>query len=205
MRKLILSLMFVLVVGVTGCANDNETNADANTNDNVATFDSLRNITLDHVDGSLAVGQISAETNVVFYMCLKNSSGFKAKGITNGFRIYSPDGATWTTCSGSTTGTLTGDDFDLIFSKQHFSVTGTGADTVGYGAAVMEGPGLADGFNDVAFSIAIGPIDASNVGKHVCIDSCFYYTSGAWKWAFGGENGDHHPGWDGPHCFEVVQ
>jgi hypothetical protein len=201
MRKLILILMFGLVVGVTGCASDNETNAD------VATFDSLRNITLDHVDGSPAVGQISAATDVKFYMRLMNVSGFKAKGITNGFRIYSPDGATWTTCTGGTTGTLTGDDFDLVFSKKNFSVTGTEADTVGFGGAVMTGPGLADGFNDVAFSIAIGPIDASNVGKHVCIDSSYYPPSGGWKWAFGPEDegGSHSPGWDGPHCFEVVQ
>ena len=70
----------------------------------------------------------------------------------------------------------------------------------------MSGPGMADGFDDIAYTITIGPIDASNVGKHVCIDSSFYEPTGTWMWAFGtGTPSSVPPGWDGPHCFEVVQ
>ena len=73
MLKLILCLMFGLIVAIAGCANDDETNGDVNANGG-GTFDSLRNVTLDHVDGSPAAWQISAGTNVVFYCRLKNTS-----------------------------------------------------------------------------------------------------------------------------------
>lgn len=204
MRNLILCLMFSLIVVVTGCADDDETNGDINNGGNGGgPFDSVRNVTLDHVDGSPAAGRISAGTEVVFHMRLKNTSGLKAKGITNGFRIYSTDGATWSTSTADTTGTITRDDFDLILSINYFNVTGAGADTVGFGGAVVTGPGLADGFDDIAYTITIGPINESFVGKHVCVDSSYYPPSGSWMWAFGTES--HRPGWNGPHCFEVVQ
>lgn len=195
--------MFGLIVMVAGCGDD-ETNGDINNGGNGGngTFDELRNITLDHVDGSPAGGKISAGANVVFYLRLKNTSGLKAKGIINGFRIYSTDGATWGTTIGDTTGTLGKADFDLIYTINYYNITGTGGDTVGFGAAVVTGPGLADGFDDIAYKITIGPIGASSAGKHVCIDSSFYPV-GTWMWAFG--SGGDPPGWDGPHCFEVVQ
>ena len=202
MRNLILCLMFGLIVVVAGCDKDDESNGNVNNNGGGGTFDELRNITLDHVDGSPAAGKISAGTDVVFYMRLKNASGFKAKGITNGFRIYSNDGATWNSTSIDTTGTLNKEQFDLILTFVESGVTGSAADTVGWGASIMTGPGMPDGFDDVAFTVAIGP--TSSVGKHVCIDSSYYPPSGTWMWAFGGSENSHPPGWDGPHCFEVV-
>ena len=198
MRNLILCLMFGMVFAVVGCDKEEATNGDG------GTFDELRNVTLDHVDGSPAAGQISAGTSVVFYLRLKNTSGFPAKGITNGFRIYSTDGAIWTTASIDTTGTLTKTQFDLVFTSSLFSISGSGGDTVGYGGAKMNGSGMVDGFDDIAYTVTIGPINASDVGKHVCIDSSYYPPSGTWMWAFGGPD-NFPPAWDGPHCFEVVQ
>ncbi|MDH3889677.1 MAG: hypothetical protein OEV49_01220 [candidate division Zixibacteria bacterium] len=204
MRNLILCLMFGLIFIVAGCADDDETNGDINNGGNGGgPVDSLRSITLDHVDGSPAAGKISVGTSVVFYLRLKNASGFVAKGITNGWRIYSTDNATWTTTSIDTTGALTKDDYDLIFTSNSFSISGSGSDTVAYGGASMSGPGMVDGFDDVAYAITIGPIDASQAGKHICLDSSFYPPSGTWMWSFGSA-GAEPPGWDGPHCFEVV-
>lgn len=206
MRNLILCLMFGLIFVAVGCADEDETNGDINGNgDNGGggSFDPLRNITLDHVDGSPGAGQISAGGDVVFYLRLKNTGGSKGKGITNGFRVYSTDGATWNSTSIDTTGTPSKDDFDLIYATISFGVTGAGADTVAVGGVAITGPGLADGFDDIAYTITIGPINASNVGKNICVDSSYYPPTGSWLWDM--EDGAHSPGWDGPHCFEVVQ
>ncbi len=204
MRKTVLILMFGLAAAIVGCADD-ETNGDINNGDG-DTPDTLRTITLDHVDNSPAAGQVTAGTDVVFHLRLKNAAADKAKGITNGFKIYSPDGATWTTTVGDFTGTLSKADFDLIMSIDPFSVTGDGADTIGFGGAAMTGPGLAPGFDDIAYTITIGPINT--VGKNVCVDSAYYRPTGSWKWAYGdppGGPGSFSPSWDGPHCFTVVE
>ena len=192
MRKTVLILMFGLAAAIVGCADD-ETNGD--------TPDTLGMITLDHVVGSPAAGQITAGIDVVFHLRLKNATADKAKGIMNGFRIYSPDGATWNTTVGDTTGTLGKADFDLIMSIMPFGITGSGADTIGFGGAVVTGPGLAPGFDDIAYTITIGPINT--VGKNVCVDSAYYRPSGSWMWAYGKDS--FPPTWDGPHCFTVVE
>ncbi len=126
-------------------------------------------------------------------------------GITNGFRVYSPDGATWTTTVGDTTGVLGGTQFDLIFSINPWSITGSDADTVGFGGASLFASGIDTSFNDVTYTITIGPITggAAAHGKTICLDSAFYRSSGTWKWAAPG-NIEAFPTWDGPHCYTVV-
>ncbi len=200
MRKLFFCLMLGLVVILAGCDKDDETSGDVNNGDG-GMVDPMSSITLDHVDGSPADGQITAGGDVVFHLRLKNAAAIKAKGITNGFKIYSPDGATWTNTVGDTTGTLGKADFDLIVSINQFSVTGDGADTIGFGCSVMTGPGLAPGFDDIAYTITIGPINT--VGKNVCVDSAYYRPTHTWLWAYG--EGSFPPTWDGPHCFTVVE
>jgi len=203
MGKLIFMLMLGFGLATVGCSKDEDsTGGDGNGNGAV---DTLRMVTLDHVDGSPAAGQITAGGEVVFHLRLKNGMAEKAKGITNGFRIYSPDGASWSTTVGDTTGTLGKADFDLVFAVQTFNIDGGGADTVGFGGSIMTGPGLAPGFDDIAYTITIGPIDASNAGKKVCIDSSYYRPSGTWTWAYGSTVGSFIPGWDGPRCFTVAQ
>jgi len=205
MRKLVILLTLGFVVALLGCSkSDDGTGGNGNNGDTtVVGDDTLRTVSLDHVGGSPAAGEITSGGEVVFYIRLKNDATDKAKGITNGFRIYSPNGATWNTTVGDTTGTLGKGDFDLIFAISGAAIDGAGEDTVGFGGAVTTGPGLAPGFDDIAYAITIGPIDAGSVGKSICIDSCYYRPSGTWAWAFGEPSGTFSPGWDGPHCFTV--
>jgi hypothetical protein len=60
--------------------------------------------------------------------------------------------------------------------------------------------GLPAGYNDIAYTIDIGPIAKSNHNKTICLDSSFYPPSGVWKWA----GPDVFPSWDGPHCFTCI-
>ena len=125
-------------------------------------------------------------------------------GLTNGIRVYSTDGATWTTVTTVTTDAITkADNFDLFWNVKLRSVTGTGADTVKIQGSVMENPiGMPSGFDDTTHMITIGPIPESSAGCHICFDSCFVPPSTAWLWVqSNGENAI--PSWGGPYCYLV--
>lgn len=129
-------------------------------------------------------------------------------GLTNGFRVYSPDGATWTKTVPDTVFEGLQDYFDLIFNIGKLSSDGVGADTIGFGGAGMLGNGLPSGFNEEVYSLTIGPIPKESAGKTICIDSTFYPPLGIWKWAgqldkSTMELNNRIPSWDGPHCYQV--
>ncbi|MEA3296739.1 MAG: T9SS type A sorting domain-containing protein [candidate division Zixibacteria bacterium] len=81
-------------------------------------------------------------------------------------------------------------------------MTGSGADTVGFGGFRMFKPGMSPYFDDVAYTIDVGPIDVSQEGKHLCLDSSYYRPQGYWMWA-PSSGGSVFPGWDGPHCYVI--
>ncbi|MCK4607493.1 MAG: thrombospondin type 3 repeat-containing protein [candidate division Zixibacteria bacterium] len=163
-------------------------------------------VTLDSVSGVWGPGLINTGVEVTFRIRLHNDTGEDVPGITNGFRVYSDDGAGWTTTIGDTLGSLNwGTNFNLIFAVTSAGVTGWGSDTVGFGGAAMgigSAVGLPVGFDDTAYSITIGPISSAHQNKTICLDSCFYPPTGLWRWVSVG--GSYLPGWDGPHCYTVV-
>ncbi len=161
-------------------------------------------LTLERVEGLYEAGKLPIDETIVFYIRMTNTEGVEMRGIINGFRLHSEDGAEWTSTVGDTLATL---DWATIFPIAHiiensvFSVTGSGADTIGFNFAGMGG-GLPADFDDTAYTLTIGPIAAAHHGKTICLDSSFYPPSGLWKWAAGG--GDNYfPDWDGPHCYTV--
>jgi len=161
-------------------------------------------VTIDHVDGLYATDTVLSSRPLVFHVRFTNSGvGSPILGHTNGFRVFSPNGAIWTPLSMDTASVGWPDRFDLIWESAGFSVDGAGADTVGFGGARLEGPGIEDGFDALVFTIAT-QVDAGQDGKTLCLDSCFFIPSGWWQWAFGGSIGKLTPEWDGPHCFTIV-
>ncbi len=159
---------------------------------------SAQSISLDHTDGLIDATHLDTGVPVTFYIRVTGDDTSHA-GITNAFRVYSDDGATWDTTVGAWTGTLGPDQFDGGMFIKKFSITGSGADTVGFGAFRFFESGLVAGFDDVAITLDIGPIAQSEIGKTICLDSTFYPPSGVWKWAVR----DVFPDWSGPHCFTV--
>ena len=155
-------------------------------------------ISLDHVDGLNAYNAVETGTPITFHLRYIGDENIHT-GITNGYRIYSPTGATWTTAVADT---ATFDFMMFTFNQYLYNegVTGSGADTVGFGAyTTPPGTGLATLFDDVLLEIEIGPIDAQYDLDTICLDSSFYPPSGVWKWA----GPDVFPAWDGPHCFMI--
>jgi len=161
-----------------------------------------QSISVDHVDGLVGGSSIGTGSAVVFHLRLSNPSDISFDGLANGFRVYSPDGATWSATHLDTTGTLGMTQFDGGVFLPKFSANGQGADTVGIGALRFFSTGLPAGFDDVAFTITIGPISPVHSGKTICLDSSYYPPSGVWKWAASGGI-DAFPAWDGLHCYSI--
>ena len=161
-----------------------------------------RDITLDGVtnvqDDSLL---LAGNTHVISLRFTCAGTGL-AYNPSNGFRVYSPDGATWdTTTMVATSG------FSALFTQiflQKFGTDGAGSDTVGLGAfTIPPATGITDAWDAVALQITIGPTLLADNGKHICIDSSFYPPGGTWKWAATTGGTQPQPSWDGPHCFRV--
>ncbi len=158
-----------------------------------------QSVSLDHVDGALDATHLDTGTPVVFHIRFTGDNDSHG-GVTNGFEVYSEDGATWGTTVGDTVG-LGKAQFDGGYFISPFSVTGSGADTVGFGAFRFFSTGLPAGYDDIAYTLTIGPLSEVDLGNHICLDSAFYPPSGVWKWA----GPDVFPNWTGPHCFEIGQ
>lgn len=159
---------------------------------------------LDHVDGLLTPTTIMTGVDIKFHIRMTNIGCGNIMGYTSGFRIYSPDGARWD----STTAELKpGVDwtnmFDLIHGIYPFGITGSEADTIGFGGAKMFKDGIPDGFDEVVYEIST-KVAHSESGKTICIDSAFYPPGGYFLWSTDGCDA-FTPGWDGPHCFDLLE
>jgi hypothetical protein len=168
-------------------------------------------VSVDRVQGLYAPDTVLAGKDLRWTMRVKNDSFNFA--ISNGFRVYSPDGATWDSTRGDTLGWRAGDptpgvailgraNFDIQYAINKFSADGIGSDTIGFIAAKITAPGLPPGFNDTAWAVTAYKVATASHGKHICIDSSFFPPGGAWKWAASGAV-NRYPSWDGPHCYVV--
>ncbi len=161
-------------------------------------------IVLDRVDGGVGPNEIRAGVPVNFDLRFVHQGPNQITGVQHGWRFYSPDGADWTGLTADTIGLINKDLFDLVCQIVYRNVDGIAEDTVGFGAAIMLGPGLAPGFDDVSFRLGIGPIDESQIGRTVCFDSTWFPPAGRWLWSRTGGLGNIYPEWGGPYCFTVV-
>lgn len=162
-------------------------------------------ISLDRVNGLATPETLRQGQMISFALRLTNSTGQVAVAVSNGFRVYSPDGAEWTTTSLDTTAQLGRKLFPMGLYLRAFSEDGAQADTVGFlgvGENIGLPSGLPIGYDKVGLEVQIGPIPESSRGKTICIDSSFYFNGGVWKWALTDET-PSYPSWDGPHCYQV--
>jgi hypothetical protein len=137
---------------------------------------------------------------------------------SNGFKIYSPDGADWTTVQGAALGSFSALNWDYLFVN-HFRKTGgtgvwglpassaganvSGRDTVVVLLAGVNGDpegGVPAGFNDLTLEIQF-QTSRADAGQHICIDTCRQAPGATWEWA--NPDGLIEPTWSGPLCFVV--
>jgi hypothetical protein len=164
-------------------------------------FDSA--IILDTVYGMNSSGELPAATNLKFMMRWVYLSGYyPIHRFANGFRVYSPDGATWQPIVLDTMSHSWTTRFDLIIDINYWSANGSGADTAGIWGDVMMGSGIPAPFDTLVWWIETKVYQA-DIGKHLCIDSSYQPSVGYWVWEE--EIGSSlFPGWSGPHCFEIA-
>ncbi|MDH3892510.1 MAG: T9SS type A sorting domain-containing protein [candidate division Zixibacteria bacterium] len=170
------------------------------------------NITVDLVTGlqGSSADTLALGGEATFYIRVNNNTGFALDGITNGYRVYSDDGANWDTVKTASLGTITAAMFDgssglqMYPNDQAGQVNGSISDTVGFGGFRFFSAGLPAGFDDTAYTITIGPIGGGSIVNTttICVDSAYYGSAGTWKWAAAGGN-DFFPAWGGPYCYFV--
>jgi hypothetical protein len=168
-------------------------------------------VSIDTVHGSVISGSDSlvySDSTLTLYIRMTTPDSV-VQAFSNGFKIYSPDGAEWGATTGDTVvgGPVNEVNFDFVTIPwvNTFSITGSGADTIGFQASVLAvGTGFPAGTDAVTHFIEIGPIDQQYDGDTVCIDSAFYPNAGTWTWSAAGGIGDGFiPAWSGPHCFQI--
>lgn len=166
-----------------------------------------QSVSLDSVNASALFGSstdtVVTQEMITFYIRVTNSTDSSIAALTNGFRVYSPDGANWVALTADTIGAIGRDLFNGGFFINCFGCDGTGADTVGFGGFTIGPGGLEPGFSDVSYAITIGPIADQYDGTHVCLDSSWFPPSNEWLWATYAATAQFYPSWDGPHCFYV--
>ena len=158
-------------------------------------------VSIDHVDGEAAPGILGTNIPIVFHIRINNQFD-TILAAANGFRIYTTDGADWDTTVADWTGAITTAMWDQQFINDFsHSTDGLNADTIGFGGTAIGGTGVPFLFNDIVWTITIGPFSKSNHGKTIVIDSC-YYSGAEWRWSLVG-GGGVDPFWTGPYGYMI--
>jgi hypothetical protein len=162
-------------------------------------------IILDTVYGLNPDGKLIAGQDIKFMMRWKYLGDRPIHRFANGFRVYSPDGATWQPIVFDTVSHGWPTRFDLILDINYWSANGSGADTAGINGDAMMGSGIPAPFDALVWWIETKVYQA-DAGKHLCIDSSFQPPPpGSYPWLWTEDIGSSFvPGWSGPHCFEIA-
>lgn len=184
-------------------------------------------LSLDHVDGMSGNNILIPNTTITFHIRFTNPPSpneANIRGSSNGFRVFSPDGAVWDPITWAPYfdfGNLQWvypyenwyDIYNGALKWNDFSVTGEGADTIGFaGYSDPSSPpyssGVPPGFSEIVYTITT-QVDISQAGKTLCLDSSFYPPENYWLWGSDTGNppastGDIYPEWSGPHCYKIA-
>lgn len=193
MKKLLVVLAFVLCAG--GFASAQE-----------------YSITLDPPTGLSGESTIDIGSTVTFPLRWNVDGaigGGRMAGFTNGFHIYSPDGAQWSNIVPYFDSTVVNGARFAFFVDTVFRPTGMDSDTIAF-SGISFGTGLPvppEGFSGTAFIIRVSiPDDPGLHNSTICLDSVpSYPPTNNWKWGDGlVPSNDLFPTFSGPHCYTIV-
>ncbi len=157
-------------------------------------------VLLDHVDGLNQSGQIMADQPISLYF----SFDWGNEDLTcpsNAYRLYSPDGATWSPPTIEATIPMLNMFWDGGVFMSTFSCDGSGSDTLSFTAFTIFQSGLPAGTTDPVYKISF-TVDKSQIGKTICVDSSYFPPAGTWLWIL--PSGNVVPDWGGPYCFDIA-
>jgi hypothetical protein len=166
-------------------------------------------ISLDSVigleSGAIAAGRL---TSFNLRVAIDPNVGLYMSAYSNGFRIYSPDGATWSGVNGQylpgwPLGETTGFD-NVAIGK--WGIDGLGSDTIAFaGAVIFSTMGAPPGFNEPSWQISLQVPRAIDLdGLSLCLDTVTRFPpTNQWKWV-DRPGTEYFPAWDGPHCYPIT-
>ncbi len=136
---------------------------------------------------------------VTFNVRMNNTTGDPIHGSTNGFRLYSPDGAEWEIPTYDAVGGLDA-YYDGGVHVVGLGVDGVSDDTIAIGGMQISAGGIPNGYDGVILTITT-EINSDDSGKTICLDSTYFPPAGPWIWAL--PDTTIVPEWGGPYCYQT--
>ncbi len=165
---------------------------------------SQESVIIDHIDGLDSLGYLKTGDTITFYLKYTfNIENIKSIKFDNGYKIYSEDGAIWAPITVS----------ELLNSElhapkthfTHFSVNGSGADSIGLRTQFTY-PYIKEyftnGYSSIIHSFTT-IISEDQHGKTICIDSASFPPKEGWNWSYHPQNNNLAPAWGGPYCYSI--
>ncbi|MEE8575695.1 MAG: hypothetical protein V3T31_00435, partial [candidate division Zixibacteria bacterium] len=168
---------------------------------NPAPLPTTSSMSLDSISGRYGFNSIVTGQEVEFFLRMTTDDR-DYPGITNAYRVYSPDGASWSTTTIDTMPLGWPNYFAIGTFLDGYSTDGSGSDTVG-ASAISFFTGFPPGSDQLTHKITVGPISSTFAGQTLCIDSASYIPGYQWAWQDIGFE-FVYPNWSGPHCFTIV-
>ena len=159
-------------------------------------------VSISHVEGLIEEGPDAGEVRdgeVAFVIrFVAPPENAYSSAISNGWRVYSPDGAVfWGTGLSAIEGVLP-PLFDTYFNLYQWD--GPSTDTVG--VVGMGTIGITPGFNQDVLKL-MTTIDPNSGGRTICVDSSYSRQSATWEWVNLAGDVPFSPEWPGPYCYEI--
>ncbi|PWB70390.1 hypothetical protein C3F09_09150 [candidate division GN15 bacterium] len=148
-------------------------------------------VSIGRIDGLYRGDTLKAGRPLRFLIKFTNNTGEDCN-VSNGFRLSSPDGATWDSTTIDSIGPVFEGEatyfqkyFDIANAYFERSCDGVDSDTVGYigmGNLSRQTMLMPNGWDDTVYAITAWFHTTAAVDKHICIDSSFYGEGGTWVW-----------------------
>jgi hypothetical protein len=156
-------------------------------------------VSLEYVAGSMGPSVVATGYPLSFRVRVTNNTEYDVMGISNGFTVYSPDGATVGAIELSS-----GSLWEELWYIEAWTWEPVASEPFGNVAFGIFPPGVPPDYDGVSYHINLEPFGAEDAGKTICFDSSFFGAAGTWMWAIDGQN-TLKPSWDGPHCFTLEE
>ena len=161
-------------------------------------------IFIDHVEG-LYDGKVKVDTPIRFHIRWINNYGSNIKAFAMGYRVFLRNNIELLSGTFEPVDIITFPDFFSGFDFAYDTLlmsNGVGVDTVGVYGVAVNGSGILNGFDEIAYIITTS-VSSNFVGDSLCIDSTFIPPTLEWLWTFNVVE-EVIPDWSGPHCYEIL-
>ncbi len=156
-------------------------------------------VSLEYVAGTMGPSMVGTGYPLSFRVRITNNTDRYVMGISNGFTVYSPDGASIGAVELSS-----GSLWQELWYIETWTWEPAASEAFGNVAFGLFPPGVAPDYTGSSYQINLEPLAAEDAGKTICFDSSYFGAGGTWMWAIDGNN-TLKPSWDGPHCYTIEE